>query len=137
MVFAFKNATGNFGWSYRYITDPPLLADIGEFDLDVENVTFKVDFDSAFNDGIMDVLINDIEVDIEPWNVSFDGISDFSELETRTINYIGNILTKRLVSTIKYAGAERMNIIINKVLELIPDEKNIPNTNLYVEGGIS
>jgi hypothetical protein len=58
MVFSFKNATGNFGWSYRYITDPPLLADIGEFDLDIEPVNFKVDFDSAYNDGILDVLIN-------------------------------------------------------------------------------
>lgn len=37
----------------------------------------------------------------------------------------------------KYAGPEGINPILNKILELIPDEKNIPGTNLYVEGGIS
>lgn len=40
------------------------MADIGEFDMDIENVTFKVDFNSDFKDDFLEVDINDLEVHI-------------------------------------------------------------------------
>lgn len=95
-MFEFRNATGNFGWKYQYITDPPLLADIGDFDMDIENITFRVDFNSDFKDDMIEVNINDLEVDIQPWNFSMEGISDFSELETNAFNFIGSVITNRI-----------------------------------------
>lgn len=53
MVFSFKNFTGNFGFDYMYISDPPIFADIGTFDLDVANTTFLIDFDSNIMNGVI------------------------------------------------------------------------------------
>lgn len=137
MVFAFKNFTGSFGFDYMYISDPPIFADIGTFDLDVANTTFLMDFDSNVVNGVLDVLIRRLELDIDPFGITFDGVSDISDVATRFLTYCGNVIRSRLVSIVAYAGPERINPTINSILELIPDEKNIPGTELYVEGGIS
>jgi hypothetical protein len=137
MVFAYRNFTVNLGSSYMYISDPPIFADIGDFRLDIENTTMMVDFDSNVTNGVLDVLINRLSLDIDPFKVTFDGVSDMSDVFTRFITYVGNVLRSRLVSIVKYAGPSRINPLVNKILELIPDEKNIPGTQLYIEGGIS
>lgn len=137
MIFQFNNATGNFGWKYQYITDPPLLADIGEFDMDIENVTFKIDFNSDFKDDMIEVDINKVELDIKPWNFSMEGISDISELETNAFNYIGSVVTNRLQSIVNKTDLTKISNFVNTLIEMIPDEKDIPGTELYVEGGIS
>ena len=137
MVFAFKNFTGNFGFDYMYISDPPIFADIGTFDLDVANTTFLTDFDSNVVNGVLDVLIHRLELEVDPFGITFDGVSDISDVATRFLTYCGNVILSRVVSIVAYAGPERINPTINSILELIPDEKNIPGTQLYVEGGIS
>jgi hypothetical protein len=137
MVFSIRNFTGNLGMGYMYISDPPIFADIGDFSFNMDNTTFLMDFDSNIIKGVLDVLIHRLEVDIYPFDVKFDGISDISDVASRFITYIGNILRGRFTSIIGYAGPERINPLVNKVLELIPDEKNIIGTQLYVEGGIS
>ena len=64
--------------------------------MDIENITFRVDFNSDFKDDMIEVNINDLEVDIQPWNFSMEGISDFSELETNAFNFIGSVITDRI-----------------------------------------
>ena len=128
MVFAFKNFTGSFGFDYMYISDPPIFADIGTFDLDVANTTFLMDFDSNVVNGVLDVLIRRLELDIDPFGITFDGVSDISDVATRFLTYCGNVIRSRLVSIVAYAGPDRINPTINSILELIPDEKNIPGT---------
>ena len=137
MVFAFKNFTGNLGFSYMYISDPPIFADIGDFQLSIDNTTFNVDFNSNFVDGILDVKLNELFLGVEPFDVAFDGVSDISDVASRFLTYVGNVLRGRLVSIVAYTGPERINPLINKIIELIPDEINIPTTQLYIEGGIS
>jgi hypothetical protein len=137
MVFSFKNFTGNFGFSYMYISDPPIFADIGDFDLDIANTTFLMDFDSNVVNGVLEILIKRLEFDVAPFDISFDGVSDISDVATRFLTYVGNVLRGRLVSIVAYAGPDRINPTVNEILHLIPDEKNIPGTDLYVEGGLS
>jgi hypothetical protein len=137
LVFSFRNFTGNFGFSYMYISDPPIFADIGDFDFNLDNTTFLMDFDSNIANGVLDVLIHRLEMDIYPFDIKFDGISDISDVASRFLTYVGNVLRGRLTSIVAYTGPSRINPMINKVLEMIPDEKNIPGTQLYVEGGIS
>ena len=137
LVFSFRNFTGDLSFSYMYISDPPIFADIGDFNLDIANSTFLMDFDSNVINGILDVLIHRLELDIKPFDIKFDGVSDISDVASRFLTYVGNVLRGRITSIVAYAGPERINPTVNKILELIPDEKNIPGTQLYVEGGIS
>lgn len=121
-----------------YVSDPPIFADIGDFDMDIENTTMILDFNQTIeDDGIMDIFINNLELFIAPWRAKFDGISDISQVATSFISYVGNVLTNRLTSIVAYKGPEYAQSLVNKVLEIIPDEKHLPNSTLYIEGGIS
>lgn len=138
LVFGVKNFTASFGFSYMYISDPPIFADIGDFDMDIENTTFILDFDQTLgDDGIMDILINNFELFIAPWRAKFDGISDISQVATSFISYVGNVLTGRLTSIVAYKGPEYAQSLVNKLIEIIPDEKHLPGSQLYIEGGIT
>jgi hypothetical protein len=137
LVYSIRNFTGNFGFSYMYISDPPIFADIGDFNLVLDNTTFLMDFDTNIANGVLDLLIHRLEMDVYPFDIKIDGISDISDVASRFMTYVGNVLRGRLNSIVKYAGPGRFNPMINKLLEMIPDEKNIGSSNLYVEGGIS
>ena len=58
-------------------------------------------------------------------------------MATSFISYVGNVLTNRLTSIVAYKGPEFAQEIVNKLIELIPDEKHLPNSTLYIEGGIA
>jgi hypothetical protein len=79
LVFGIKNLTANLGMSYMYVSDPPIFADIGDFDLDIENTTMILDMNQFFDsDGLMEIIINSLQLDIAPWRMNFEGISDIS-----------------------------------------------------------
>ena len=40
---------------YEYITDPPILADIGTFEIDIQNVDLKAEMYFLFTDGLLNV----------------------------------------------------------------------------------
>jgi hypothetical protein len=136
-VFSFRNFTGNFKLDYMYISDPPIFADIGGFELDVANTTFLLDVDPNVINGVLDVLIHRLELGVDPFRVEIDGVSDISDASTRFITYVGNVIRSRIVSALAYSGPERINPTVNTILAMIPDEKNIPGTQLYLEGGIA
>ena len=74
---------------------------------------------------------------IAPWRAKFDGISDISQVATSFISYVGNVLTGRLTSIVAYKNPEGAQTLVNKLIELIPDEKHLPGSQLYIEGGIA
>lgn len=81
--------------------------------------------------------MNSLELDIEPFEVNFRGYSDASILASRLLTDLGNAVRDRAMSITRYVGARRFNELINKAIELIPDEIDIPLTTLYTQGGIS
>ena len=135
-VFGIKNFTGNMRADYQYISDPPIFADIGTFKLDIENTTAILDFTVDFF-NIIEIIINKMDFEAQPFNVQFDGVSDISDVSSRFINFVGNIIRGRLVSINKYLGPQKLSDLVNDVIEMIPDEIDIPTTDLYLEGGIS
>ena len=103
LVFGVKNLTGDLGFNYMYILDPPIFSDIGMYDWNLTSLTFIVDMYQYFNDeGDMNITINHLDVDIQPWRMTFDGISDISQVATSFISYVGTVLTNRLTSIVAY-----------------------------------
>jgi hypothetical protein len=138
ILFKTKNFTADLDAHYEFITDPPILADIGEFRFLIENLTMAIQAKSGFSsDGFFAVDIQQLDVACTPVNITFDGISDISNVLTRLINFSLGILQDRLLSIIKFVGPTRIGANLNKILEQIPDEIDIPFTDFYVEGGLS
>lgn len=83
------------------------------------------------------VDLNTLNLDIKPFKFSILGYSDSSILAARTLTYLGNIMRDRLISITHFVGPHRFNELINRAIEMIPDEIDIPLTDMYSQGGIS
>ena len=121
-----------------FITDPPLLADIGQLHFALDNATGKADIYSHFDDGLLNLTILNTSMQVEPLILHLNGISDTIDVLSRFMTFAGNVARDRLVSMSNYKYAlKRINYLIPVLLEMIPDEIDISGTDLYIEGGIS
>ena len=140
-VLQVEDFTVNVTGKYEYISDPPILGDIGTFALDLRNTTIIVNSSTTWDEeaSALQVDISDLLVMQQDFNISFVGISDIADVASRLLTYVGNTIRSRVVSIIKYLGPKpvRLTKMINTLLRLIPDEIDIPGTDLYIEGGIS
>lgn len=137
-VFSFRDFKGAIKANYMFVTDPPLLADIGSVHFENYNTTFSIDGFSTFANQNFELRINDISLDIEPFVLSFDGISDTSDVISRFLTFGGNVIRDRLVSLSHYDRAlAKLNNLINAIIDVIPDELHLPGSNLYLEGGLA
>jgi hypothetical protein len=93
---------------------------------------------TSFVDSLFNLTVLDTSIDMEPFSLNFNGISDISDVATRLVNFMGNVGISRLTSLSKYKPAiYKFNHLFNQLVSIIPDEIDIPNTDLYVQGGIS
>jgi hypothetical protein len=137
-MFAFKDFKGAIKCNYMFVTDPPLLADIGSVHFENYNTTFMIHGVTSFNDKNFELDVLNISLDMEPFVLHFDGISDTSDVISRFITFAGNILRDRLQSMSHYDRAlPKLNNLVNGVIDIIPDELHIPGSDLYLEGGLS
>ena len=91
-----------------------------------------------FNNSLFNLTVVDTSIDIDPFSLDFNGISDMSDVATRLVNFGGNVLRGRIVSLSKYKPAiYKFNHLFNQLVSIIPDEIDIPGTDIYTEGGIS
>ena len=123
---------------YEYITDPPILADVGTFELDIQNADLKSEVYFLFEDGILNADITFFDVFLDPIFVDFDGMSDISEFLSHNLNFALNVARDRYISLSKYFGRshyQRINKMINYLLDMIPDEIVIEGK--VIQGGIS
>jgi len=79
------------------------------------------------------------EFDINPSdlgvNLTFMGVSDMSEYFSRLTTYLSNTAINRIRSLSKMPGtAKEMSTVISAVWEILPDELDVPNSPLYIEG---
>ena len=115
-------------FNYEYVTDPPLLADMGIFRGILNKTSILIDGSSVYDvaDSHFQVILYDFLFDMDPFLILFDGISDLGDMITRLITYVGNVLRSRLLSVVGYVGRDRIAGLINKLLELVPDTIPIP-----------
>ena len=135
-IFAIKDFKGLISANYMYITDPPLLADIGTIHFENYNLSFMLNGTTDFEDGLIYFDLTNISMWLEPFVLHFDGISDTSDVISRFLTFGGNVIGDRLSSMSFYDPAiSKFNNLVNTIVGMIPDEIDIPGTNLYIEGG--
>ena len=95
-VFAIRDFCASLKGEYMYISDPPLFADMGIFEFDLQNLTIKMDGSNKFVDDILEVNINDFEFDVLNTTIKFDGVSDMSDVTSRLLNFVVSLVNNRL-----------------------------------------
>jgi hypothetical protein len=87
-------------FDYAFITDPPLLADIGSATIGLSGIEFGAKFNTTLAENIFEIGLIDLALDfVDPTHlVSFEGINDFSEVITNVVNTFGAIFRNRLSS---------------------------------------
>jgi hypothetical protein len=95
-----------------------------------------VDFSTDF-EGLFELVLNEVLLELHPFSLLFDGVSDISNVMSRFLTYTGNVLLNRVVSINKYLGPAKIGKAVNSLISMVPDEIDIPGTTLFVEGGIS
>lgn len=135
-----RDVHAKIGANYQFISDPPLFADIGLFHIEMHNVTFLLRGINEFEEGLLKINLSRCDLDLNPYTggIFFDGISDTSDVLARAITFAVNIVGSRLDSLSRYHKfLPKLNGAVNFVIGLIPDEIDIPYTNLYLEGGLT
>ena len=136
MILSVGDFKGHVKADYQFITDPPILADIGSLSFSSDNLTFSIDGTNTFNDGILDINLHAFTIDMQPFVLDLDGISDLSEVVTSLVNTVGNTLRGRVSSMSYYPPAlAKINKLLNTVLAHIPDEIFISD-DMYIQGNL-
>ena len=106
--------------SYMYITDPPLLADVGDFDWQFNDTSLKLGGILYLNDDMVpQYLLQDLDLYAKPFEIQLDGVSDLSEVVSRLITFFGNIIRTRLISISHYVQDANPGWIQNLVNSLL------------------
>ena len=133
-----KNLKGEMTASYMYITDPPLLADVGDFVWQFNDTSLKLGGTLYLEDGVPQMEIKDLDFYAKPFAIELDGVSDLSEVASSLITFVGNILRTRLISISHYlqdTDPTKIQNLVNSLLGQIPDVFYL-GENMYLEGGI-
>lgn len=65
-----------------------------------------------------------------PMVATVDGVSDVNDVLARFLTFGGGVLSNRISSFSKFQPLlKKINKMINTILELLPDEIDIPGTN--------
>jgi hypothetical protein len=131
------NFSGGIKGQYSYVSDPPILADIGDINIDMPSMGLVVDGYNYFEDNHLQIDLNNLTLSMNPLLLQFDGVSDFSNVTSRLLSYITNTITSRLSSISRYPPAlKKVGKLLNTGLAMIPDVIHIKDTNVTIEGGI-
>ena len=137
-VWETRDFTSILDYSYTLITDPAILGDYGMGSFDSGNMTYVIGSSAQVNDdGHLQIDLRQLDFMSTDFALKYDGIADIPDIMGRFISFSGNVLRGRLTSMVDYLGPEGWQNGINKLLSLVPDEMNIPWTNLILEGGFS
>lgn len=89
----------NLTFDYAYISDPPILADIGSAFLLVDNMSFVFDAVPNFNNNNqLTIDMKQFDLSMDDFNLDFDGLSDISIVATDAINSIAGVVGHRFRS---------------------------------------
>lgn len=102
------------------------------------NTTFSLFGYSKYIDNQLEFEIVNMSMETEPFKLKFNGVSDFSKIYSRFVVFLSNLIRDRIQSFSNHKRyLPKINSIVNGFVDVIPDEFEIPETNLYLEGGLS
>jgi hypothetical protein len=140
-VLGFSDLDLNVTLDYAFITDPPILADIGESYLGVNGAGLAINVSTAYNttDEVLSLDMHSVTLALGEYPLAvFDGVSDFSEVVTGLVDTVGAIIRNRLVSIINaQLVTQKVNTLLNAVLALAPQDIDITHTEgeeFYLDG---
>ena len=134
-----SNLTLNLTADYAYVSDPPILADIGSAYLGIDTLSLDVNLTSLLTGDELNVTIEGMELNFENAQplALFDGLADFSELATNAVNTAAAVVRNRLVSFVNGGLlTNKVNAFLNKVIHMIPPQIDLGKTGLYLDGGL-
>ena len=106
-TLSLKDLTLNVTADYSYVTNPPILADIGEASFLISDFTTSTDFYFYLHSNYgqqgskleLNLKNTHVQSGVEPF-AKFDGISDFSDVASNTVNTLAAVLRNRVNSFI-------------------------------------
>jgi hypothetical protein len=138
LSFSLKNLTVKISFDYEFILDPPLLADIGHFWVQLEQVDFQLNFTTY----MIDVTKKE-QIHITGSSLFFDhpaplvdiyGYADLGIVVNNTINTIAAVVKNRLQQRIGQADFMlKMELLINAFLLIVPNNIHLGG-DLYLDG---
>ena len=134
--FELASFTLDLGFDYEFITNPPILADIGTASVNIGGMTLVADIESFLEDTFSIQLL-DLTLNFShPGSLlNLDGLNDFGVVINSTLNHFTSIFRNRLSSMInEQIFTDKFSAIINKVLALVPNDIELLNSDFYVEG---
>lgn len=118
-VFSIADLVGSVQFDYSFLTDPPLLADIGTFKLDLAKTNLTANFSTDMDDtsGVIQIDLHEFNLTMGDFSLDIDGVSDLGLVINDLVNYVGNVLQYRLLSILRYLGTDRVANVLNILLE--------------------
>ena len=101
MRFELADFTLELAFDYEFITDPPILADIGTAQVKIKGMTFAADIKTFLEESFSLELI-DLKLDFQnPGSLlNLEGLNDFGIVINNTLNHLTSIFRNRLSSMI-------------------------------------
>jgi hypothetical protein len=81
---------------YEFISDPPIIADLGFINLTLEELDILFNMTTYFQDYNLTINVTDVAVDIVNFNFAFDGVNDFVYLLGGFLNKIISIVATKV-----------------------------------------
>ena len=130
----------NFNSSYSFITDPPMVADMGNFFFESNGTNSSINGTLFLNDeDQMETRFYEFKFSSLPVWTALDGVSELSHVIGRLLKYVSNVLVNRFNSISNYTAAtgniNKIEYLINSLLAQIPDE-GLSVNSLLIEGGL-
>ena len=98
-----QNFKGEMNASYMYITEPPLLADVGDFNWQFNDTSLRVGgvlyLDEHF---VPQISLDEMDIYALPFEIQLDGVSDLSEVVSSLVTFAGNVARNRVISLSHY-----------------------------------
>ena len=65
---------------YSALSTPPIFADFGASQLDIDNLFVSIETNSSYSDGDVYINVLDVDIGIDKVKIDYDGVSDMSIL---------------------------------------------------------
>lgn len=78
---------------YEFVSDPPILADIGFLNFTVDDLDLQFNLTSNYHDYNMTLNVTSVHASLEKFDLGFDGLNDFLFVVSGFIDKVFNIIT--------------------------------------------